>query len=168
MNAAERLLEPIDLSDLPANQHKRVELGLRARYDLEPGFEPGAEMCYRTFNYDLLGEIVRRVSGAGLDEFGVGAVPLFDELAQALDGGVVDDRIAVAAAFHAGVPQVCCSERCAVHCLFRQRDHLQRRRRSASQVLWAALSLLEIHRPPLPVVGGLVGTSDTFSQGRAS
>lgn len=67
--SAERLKDPIDLSDLAPNQHKRNELFLRARYELDVGFPPGTEHCYCTFNYDLLGEIVRRVSGLGLDEF---------------------------------------------------------------------------------------------------
>ena len=66
---AERLKEPIDLSDLAPNQHKRNELLLRARYGLDVGIPSGTELCYCTFNYDLLGEIVRRVSGLGLDEF---------------------------------------------------------------------------------------------------
>jgi CubicO group peptidase (beta-lactamase class C family) len=65
----ERLKNRIDLGDLAPNQHKRNELLLRARYGLDLGFPPGTEHCYCTFNYDLLGEIVRRLSGLGLDEF---------------------------------------------------------------------------------------------------
>jgi CubicO group peptidase (beta-lactamase class C family) len=49
-----------------ATQHPLVHEHLFLRYDAPLWKPPGVEMSYANFNYDLLGEIVRRVSGRSL------------------------------------------------------------------------------------------------------
>jgi CubicO group peptidase (beta-lactamase class C family) len=55
---------------LPLGHHSfpRHEEYLRARYDAPLWKPPGAEMSYCTYNYELLGEIVTRVSGQALED----------------------------------------------------------------------------------------------------
>jgi len=53
----------------PPGVHPLIQKRLAFSYDASLWKEPGAEMSYSGFGYDLLGEIVRRVSGATLAEF---------------------------------------------------------------------------------------------------
>ena len=50
-------------------QHPMLHEHLHLRYGAPPWKLPGREMSYCTFNYDLVGEIVRRVSGRSLADF---------------------------------------------------------------------------------------------------
>jgi CubicO group peptidase (beta-lactamase class C family) len=52
-----------------ATQHPAVQEWLYERYGAPLWRPPGEEMSYSDLNYDLLGEIVRRVSGASLSDF---------------------------------------------------------------------------------------------------
>jgi CubicO group peptidase (beta-lactamase class C family) len=57
---------------LPApepGQHPRIRESLFLKYDAPLWKKPGTEMSYADFNYQLLGEIVRRVSGSSLADF---------------------------------------------------------------------------------------------------
>lgn len=57
-------IPPVD-----ATQHPLVHEELFLRYDAPLWKAPGAEMSYCSFGYDVLGEIVRRVSGRPLADF---------------------------------------------------------------------------------------------------
>jgi serine-type D-Ala-D-Ala carboxypeptidase len=50
-------------------QHAWINEYLFLRYDAPLWKPPGVEMFYGNYNYDLLGEIVRRVSGQALADF---------------------------------------------------------------------------------------------------
>jgi CubicO group peptidase (beta-lactamase class C family) len=50
-------------------QHPRVNEYLFLRYDAPLWKPPGTEMSYCNYGYELVGEIVRRVSGRSLDDF---------------------------------------------------------------------------------------------------
>jgi CubicO group peptidase (beta-lactamase class C family) len=52
-----------------ATLHPLMSEYLVKRYDTPLWKPPGAEMSYADFNFDLAGEIVRRVSGKSLDDF---------------------------------------------------------------------------------------------------
>jgi CubicO group peptidase (beta-lactamase class C family) len=52
-----------------ATQHPWINEYLFLRYDVPLWKPPGVEMFYGNYNYDLLGEIVRRVSGQALADF---------------------------------------------------------------------------------------------------
>ncbi|HZS88943.1 MAG TPA: serine hydrolase domain-containing protein [Chloroflexota bacterium] len=52
-----------------ATQHPLVHEELFLRYDAPLWKAPGAEMSYCSFGYELLGEIVRRISGQNLADF---------------------------------------------------------------------------------------------------
>jgi CubicO group peptidase (beta-lactamase class C family) len=52
-----------------ATQHPWINEHLFLRYDAPLWKPPGVEMFYGNYNYDLLGEIVRRVSGQALADF---------------------------------------------------------------------------------------------------
>ncbi len=64
-----RLAEGLDLPECPATQHEALHAQLHARYTLGTAKQPGAEMSYAGINYDLLGEIIRRISGMSYAAF---------------------------------------------------------------------------------------------------
>lgn len=68
-SAAQRLATRMDLPPMDETQHKPIHLRLHARYPCGVSFRPGSENRYGTYSYDLLGEIVRRVSGERLEDF---------------------------------------------------------------------------------------------------
>lgn len=51
------------------NQHPLINENLSLRYDVPLSMKPGTEMSYGSLGYELLGEIVRRVSGKNIDDF---------------------------------------------------------------------------------------------------
>jgi CubicO group peptidase (beta-lactamase class C family) len=59
----------IDLPPCPANQHPILHASLHALCKTSPYKNPGDEMSYANENYELLGEIVRRVSGMRFADF---------------------------------------------------------------------------------------------------
>jgi CubicO group peptidase (beta-lactamase class C family) len=62
--------KPRPLSVPPAeNQHPTVAECLVLGYDAPLSQPPGARMCYGNYGYELLGDIVRRVSGKALADF---------------------------------------------------------------------------------------------------
>lgn len=67
--AAERLSKPIDLPPMEATQHKPIHLQLHARYPCSVSFKPGSQNSYGTYGYELLAEIVRKVSGQRVEDF---------------------------------------------------------------------------------------------------
>ena len=69
LRTAALLAEGIDLPPCPANQHPNLHASLHALCQTSPNKTPGAEMSYANENYELLGEIIRRVSGKSFTEF---------------------------------------------------------------------------------------------------
>ena len=67
--AVKRLSTPIDLPPMDQTQHKPIHLQLHARFPCGVSFNPGSQNSYGTYAYDLLGEVVRRVSGERLEDF---------------------------------------------------------------------------------------------------
>jgi CubicO group peptidase (beta-lactamase class C family) len=62
--------QPRPLSVAPAeNQHPAIAEYLFLGYDAPLSQGPGVRMCYSNYGFELLGEIVRRVSGKALAEF---------------------------------------------------------------------------------------------------
>jgi CubicO group peptidase (beta-lactamase class C family) len=61
--------EPQDLHELDATQDAFVERYLRAMFELPLKRRPAQKMSYCNLNYELLGEIVRRVSGSAFSDF---------------------------------------------------------------------------------------------------
>jgi CubicO group peptidase (beta-lactamase class C family) len=51
------------------NQHRAIAEGLFLGYDAPLSYPAGDRMSYCNYNFDLLGEIVRRVSGRTLADF---------------------------------------------------------------------------------------------------
>jgi CubicO group peptidase (beta-lactamase class C family) len=66
---AERKKGTIEIPPLPETQHPLVHEYLYLRYDAPLWKAPGVEMSYCGFGYELLGEVVRRVSGQSLADF---------------------------------------------------------------------------------------------------
>ena len=66
---AEKKREKVRIPLSDNTQHPEINEYLFLRYDALLSRLPGEAMTYATFNYDLLGEIVRRVSGKSLDDF---------------------------------------------------------------------------------------------------
>lgn len=66
---AKQLGADADLPPCPDNQHEAVHARLHAWYSLRCAKPPGAEMSYGGVNYDLLGEIIRRVAGISYSDF---------------------------------------------------------------------------------------------------
>ena len=61
--------DSIGLPPADATQHPAIHRILLNGYDVPLSKPPGQEMSYCNFNYELLGEIVRRLSGESLAEF---------------------------------------------------------------------------------------------------
>src|SRR5207249_964888 len=59
----------IDIPPPDETQHPRVNEELFLRCDAPLWKPPGEEMSYCSYGYDLLGEIVRRVSGQAFEDF---------------------------------------------------------------------------------------------------
>ena len=59
----------VEIPPPDATQHPAVNEVLLMRYDAPLWKPPGEEMSYCSFNYDLMGEIVRRLSGRSLNDF---------------------------------------------------------------------------------------------------
>lgn len=59
----------VKIPDLEATQHPGMNEYLFLGYEAPLWKAPGTEMSYFSYGYDLLGEIVRRVSGKSLDAF---------------------------------------------------------------------------------------------------
>jgi CubicO group peptidase (beta-lactamase class C family) len=66
---AQVLTGPVEQSPRDPDLHPIVDRLLQIAYDRPLRMPPGEEMFYETINYDLLGEIVRRVSGRPFGEF---------------------------------------------------------------------------------------------------
>ena len=66
---ARRRQEGIDIGPSDATQHPRIHEALTLLYPAPLWKPPGAEMSYCNYNYELLGEIVRRVSGRSFADF---------------------------------------------------------------------------------------------------
>ena len=66
---AARIGDGLDLPECPGNQHEVVHAQLHARYTLPVAKRPGTVMSYAGINYDLLGEIMRRISGMSHADF---------------------------------------------------------------------------------------------------
>ena len=66
---AEKNKGTVEIPPPDETQHPRVNEHLFLRYDAPLWKPPGAEMSYCSYGYDLVGEIVRRVSGRSLDDF---------------------------------------------------------------------------------------------------
>jgi serine-type D-Ala-D-Ala carboxypeptidase len=60
---------PVTLPDAAENQHASIAERLFLGYDAPLSNLPGLKMDYCDYGYELLGEIVRRVSGRGLSDF---------------------------------------------------------------------------------------------------
>jgi CubicO group peptidase (beta-lactamase class C family) len=69
MTAFAEKKERIEIPPPEATQHPLLHEFLHLRYDVPLGKPPGVEMNWNTFNYDLLGEIVRRISGVSFADF---------------------------------------------------------------------------------------------------
>ena len=66
---AAKMANGFDVPPCPDNQDEVVHAQLCARYSLATSKPPGREMVYANTNYDLLGEIIRRVSGLSFPDF---------------------------------------------------------------------------------------------------
>lgn len=66
---AGQLQKRLELPPREETEHSSVRLLMNARYPLEPAKPAGEVMMYCNHNYDLLGEIVRRVSGHAFEDF---------------------------------------------------------------------------------------------------
>jgi CubicO group peptidase (beta-lactamase class C family) len=60
--------EPVDVGPPDDTQHPTIHWALACGYGLPPRTPPGTEMNYCTYNYELAGEIVRRVTGRSLED----------------------------------------------------------------------------------------------------
>jgi CubicO group peptidase (beta-lactamase class C family) len=69
VNAFAERKETLEIPPPEKTQHPLLHEFLHLRYDLPLPMQPGVEMNWCTYNYDLLGEIVRRVSGRSLADF---------------------------------------------------------------------------------------------------
>lgn len=67
--AAERMNQGLELPQCPSNQHEALHAQLHTYYSLAVSKSAGKEMSYASINYDLLGEIIRRVSGMSYTDF---------------------------------------------------------------------------------------------------
>lgn len=65
----EKKLAGVPIPPPAATQHPRVHELLYLGYDTSLWKTPGAEMSYCSYGYDLLGELVQRISGQPLAEF---------------------------------------------------------------------------------------------------
>lgn len=66
---AEQFKHRIELPPLPENQHKSIHLSLHSRYGCPPSSPPDKVMMYCNHTYNLIVEIIRRVSGQAFAEF---------------------------------------------------------------------------------------------------
>ena len=66
---ADGIEDRLNLPPVEAGQHPRLHEYLHLRYSAPLLHSPGKEMSYCNFNYDLLGEKVRRASGEPLSDF---------------------------------------------------------------------------------------------------
>ena len=69
LQTAALLTAGIDLPPCPDNQHPTLHASLHALCRTSPVRKPGIRMAYANENYELLGEIVRRVSGMKFGDF---------------------------------------------------------------------------------------------------
>ena len=60
---------PLTVPPPAENQHSAIAERLFLGYDVPLSQPPGVRMCYSPYSYELLGEIVRRVSGRALGDF---------------------------------------------------------------------------------------------------
>ena len=66
---AEAKTGTVEIPDPGENQHARIHEDLYVRYDAPLSRPPGEHMSYSTLGYELLGEIVRRLSGSSLADY---------------------------------------------------------------------------------------------------
>ena len=59
----------VELPPMEETQHERLHRRLNATYPLDVFMKPGERMMYCAHNFNLLGEIVRRVSGQAFNDF---------------------------------------------------------------------------------------------------
>jgi len=59
----------VEIPPPDVNQHPIINKHLFLQYDAPLWKPPGTEMSYSGYNYELLGEIIRRISKKGLDDF---------------------------------------------------------------------------------------------------
>jgi CubicO group peptidase (beta-lactamase class C family) len=65
----ERLKTRLNLPPRQETEHSTVRLVLNARYPVDVSQRPGSMMMYCNYNFDLVAEIVRRVSGLAFEDF---------------------------------------------------------------------------------------------------
>lgn len=66
---SERLKTRLNLPPRHKTEHSTVRLVLNARYPVGVSQRPGSMMMYCNYNFDLVAEIVRRVSGLAFEDF---------------------------------------------------------------------------------------------------
>jgi CubicO group peptidase (beta-lactamase class C family) len=69
LHIEKRSQEGVRIPPAEPTQHPRLHDYLYLGYDVPLSKAPGSEMTYADYNFDLLGEIVRRVSGKALGDF---------------------------------------------------------------------------------------------------
>lgn len=65
----EQIKSRITLPPIPENQHPTIHEHLNLRYDMPLSYKPGSEQRYANFGYELVGEIIRRISGQNYADF---------------------------------------------------------------------------------------------------
>ena len=66
---AERMKGRLKIPPVPDNQHPTIHEFLHLRYDMPLSYRPGSEQRYASFGYELMGEIIRRISGQNYGDF---------------------------------------------------------------------------------------------------
>jgi len=66
---AEQINGKITIPPLPANQHPTIHEDLHLRYDMPLSYKPSSQQRYSNFGYELVGEIIRRISGQNYGDF---------------------------------------------------------------------------------------------------
>lgn len=69
LDAEKKYVAGVEVPAPTATQHPMINLWLTYGYDIPLWKQPGVEMSYCDYGYELLGEIVRRVSGKALLDF---------------------------------------------------------------------------------------------------
>lgn len=69
VNAYAEKKGPVEIPPPDETQHPGINEYLFLRYDAPLWKPPGTEMSYCNYGYNLMGEIIRRVSGTSLDDF---------------------------------------------------------------------------------------------------
>jgi CubicO group peptidase (beta-lactamase class C family) len=76
---------------LPANQYKAIHENLHLKYDLPLSYEPGSQMRYCSHGFNLMMEIIRRISGQSYPDFA--REQLFESLGMASTDYIVPEAL---------------------------------------------------------------------------